>query len=589
MINCRRLCPGVEAVRRYPDVQATLCPLISLGTAVVHCPSPKLLAQLLFQACWTANLWPKGFVPLDPFCCRDGFKAIGEYGDCPLSIVWPKNVLGNPFYEGNHYLCLRKPNQPQTRLVTGNPDKDMFLDEFFWVSGSWEFRAGDDGPWSFSRYNGRLPDKFNNRFKRHSDRCKEAIRAANNKQDSRDIDVLLAYEPYYQHKICHSSPNPLDNKEEESDDAASRLVLNKRQDRVVSVVKPVDAALPISVSRSDDEHSDVLKVAPAANPNPSIATALHVPPKAIDLVVGLAKTIMGVSSSPLEASLSGKLKGKELLARLPKKPQLKIGETGSIAATELWKSEFSAFELGRQVTVADSIQDHDTSVALARAVMLPNDVATLSEEDNETMRSLLVMQHVQLSSVLLVCKASKEQWRPQIAWLSISTEWKRAKKKTSSLESELEKIEDRHPRRFYGCVSSPNSSSSRPVKPYLQIRNSCTYLYQDDSVPFVSWLSARHDALTVPPLDRLLLGMCFYAPTVIYLLSPDIPQDGYRPLPLAQASGAVVVPSSLDNGISGVTKALAWAAFILVVSAPNSDAGLRRSLLIATARRRSLP
>ncbi|PSS07215.1 UDP-N-acetylmuramate--L-alanine ligase [Actinidia chinensis var. chinensis] len=41
------------------------------------------------------------------------------------------------------------------------------------------------------------------------------------------------------------------------------------------------------------------------------------------------------------------------------------------------------------------IRDHDTNVALARAVMLPNDIAALSEEPSEIMRSLLVVQHIE--------------------------------------------------------------------------------------------------------------------------------------------------------------------------------------------------
>ncbi|GFZ04422.1 hypothetical protein Acr_16g0010460 [Actinidia rufa] len=41
------------------------------------------------------------------------------------------------------------------------------------------------------------------------------------------------------------------------------------------------------------------------------------------------------------------------------------------------------------------IRDHDTNMALARAVMLPNDIIALSEETSEIMRSLLVMQHIQ--------------------------------------------------------------------------------------------------------------------------------------------------------------------------------------------------
>ena len=52
------------------------------------------------------------------------------------TVVHPKMELGNPFSEGNHYLRLRRPDQPQTILVTGNMDKDFFLDEFVWVSGS---------------------------------------------------------------------------------------------------------------------------------------------------------------------------------------------------------------------------------------------------------------------------------------------------------------------------------------------------------------------------------------------------------------------------------------------------------------------
>ena len=114
----------------------------------------------------------------------------------------------------------------------------------------------------------------------------------------------------------------------------------------------------------------------------------------------LAEAILtGVSLSPSEASLSGKRKEKEHSAGPPKKPRLKIGKTSSTAAAELWKPEFFASELGKQVTVADSAQDHDTSVALARAVMLPNDVAALFEEDTKTIKILLVMLHVQVSDI----------------------------------------------------------------------------------------------------------------------------------------------------------------------------------------------
>ncbi|GFZ15729.1 hypothetical protein Acr_25g0001380 [Actinidia rufa] len=152
----------------------------------------------------------------------------------------------------------------------------------------------------------------------------------------------------------------------------------------------------------------------------------------------LAEMVTRVSLSPFKASPLGKRKGKELSAGLPKKPRLKIGEMSLTAVVELWKPEFSAIELGRQVTVVDSTQDHDTIVALAQAIMLPNDIAALSEEDNEMMRSLLVKQHVQsLQREMAISDRMVEH----------STELKRAKKKMGSLESELKKAKLRTSRR----------------------------------------------------------------------------------------------------------------------------------------------
>ncbi|GFZ08577.1 hypothetical protein Acr_20g0003850 [Actinidia rufa] len=60
--------------------------------------------------------------------------------------------------EGNHYLRLRKPNQPQTRLVTDSPDKDQYLNDFIWISGQWEFPACELDPFSIPRHRGYVPD-----------------------------------------------------------------------------------------------------------------------------------------------------------------------------------------------------------------------------------------------------------------------------------------------------------------------------------------------------------------------------------------------------------------------------------------------
>ncbi|GFS29945.1 hypothetical protein Acr_00g0009250 [Actinidia rufa] len=353
------------------------------------------------------------------------------------TIVRPKKEPSNTFYEGNHYLRLRKPDQSQMRLVIGNPYKDLFLDE----------------------------------CKRHSEECKEAIQATNNRQESRDVDALLLYELHYRHKIQHraakfvrvsllslciegqaprrdafsperpkdklsthhpsvqvqgtgegstsssfsyTSPDPIDSEEDEGEEVVSQLVLNRRLGRVISAVELEDLALPISISSSDNEHLDDLarappqfmrevkavelnsgeaniirfrnlnKATPAAGPLPwQLFLSLN---KQLIPIVELVEAIVRVPMSSAEAPPLGKRKGKEVSSSTPKRLKQKTGETSSVAAATFWKPEFSACELGRQVIEADSAQDHDTSMALERAIMLPNDVADLCEEtlgDNE--------------------------------------------------------------------------------------------------------------------------------------------------------------------------------------------------------------
>ena len=54
-------------------------------------------------------------------------------------IVRPRKNLETLIYEGNHYLHLQKPNQPQTRLVMNSPNKDLYLNFFVWVFGQWKW------------------------------------------------------------------------------------------------------------------------------------------------------------------------------------------------------------------------------------------------------------------------------------------------------------------------------------------------------------------------------------------------------------------------------------------------------------------
>ena len=58
------------------------------------------------------------------------------------TMVWPKREPHKPLLKGNHYLRLKNPCQPQTTLVTDNPNKDLFLDEFVWVQIIGNFGLG---------------------------------------------------------------------------------------------------------------------------------------------------------------------------------------------------------------------------------------------------------------------------------------------------------------------------------------------------------------------------------------------------------------------------------------------------------------
>ena len=46
------------------------------------------------------------------------------------TVVRLKKELGTNFLKGNHYLWLKNTHQPQIRLTTNIPNKDMYLDEF---------------------------------------------------------------------------------------------------------------------------------------------------------------------------------------------------------------------------------------------------------------------------------------------------------------------------------------------------------------------------------------------------------------------------------------------------------------------------
>ncbi|GFY99167.1 hypothetical protein Acr_13g0005680 [Actinidia rufa] len=133
-------------------------------------------------------------------------------------------------------------------------------------------------------------------------------------------------------------------------------MLNRWKNWVLLAAQPKVPTGPISISSSDNEHSNDLAYAPIQ-------------------LVGEVK----VEPSSSEALLLDKCKGKELAAGPSQNSKKKERGTSSAdlpslsVHAELWKPEFSTVKL----------------------IMLPNDVANLVEESSEEIRNLLVMQQVQ--------------------------------------------------------------------------------------------------------------------------------------------------------------------------------------------------
>ncbi|GFS46132.1 hypothetical protein Acr_00g0100300 [Actinidia rufa] len=144
-------------------------------------------------------------------------------------------------YEGNHYLHLWKPNQPQTRLVTDSPDKDSYLSDFIWVSSQWEFQIDDHGHFSFSRYRGYiLVDKVNDliddttaKLKRLKEEAEGESTGSNGSSSSSssnswDIDLRAVSE---EEDEGDEGDNLGYNSEEEVDMAPKHRVLEKKGHR----------------------------------------------------------------------------------------------------------------------------------------------------------------------------------------------------------------------------------------------------------------------------------------------------------------------------------------------------------------------
>ncbi|GFY95164.1 hypothetical protein Acr_10g0005490 [Actinidia rufa] len=324
-------------------------------------------------------------------------------------VVKPRKNPETQMLEGNHYLRLRKPNQPQTRLVTDSPDKDQYLNDFIWVSGQWEFPADEPYPFSVPRHRGYVPVGFNRRFWRRSDRCSAAISAVNNYGRPAESPIYSVTSPY----TGTSAELRRLLEEAEGESSGSSESSSSSWD-----IDLGDEALNEEAEVKDGEEVDQVPVAVPLVPAPLVLVPepINLPSSDSDVAIVEPREIIEHSSTPAPAEdqsiapslMGGKRKGKQP-AEGTSQPKRGKGAGSAAGTPELWAPQFAAVELGKQVTSADTSKDHETCVALGNAVILPQDVADHAAETTTEFGGKFIMLGAQANSLEKELKQTKSE------------------------------------------------------------------------------------------------------------------------------------------------------------------------------------
>ncbi|GFZ02351.1 hypothetical protein Acr_15g0009590 [Actinidia rufa] len=318
---------------------------------------------------------------------REGLEFTAEDLFHVYCVVKPRKNPETQMLKGNHYLRLRKPNQPQTR------------------------------------HRGYVPVGFNRRFWRRSDRCSAAIRAVNNCGRSRKVSDLLGYIPLYRPR---SSLFDEVSDLFEGTSAELRRLLEEAKGESSGSSKSSSSSWDINLGdEALNEEAEVedgfwgrnqpQQLSPPHSPRPPISSTL-------------APT---EDQSTAPSLMGGKRKGKQP-AEGTSRPKRGKGAGSAAGTPELWAPQFAAVELGKQVTSADTSKDHETCVALGNAVMLPQDVADHAAETTVEFGGNLVMLGAQLFQRAVSSSLQLKQGMVDL---------KKANQKESNLEKELKQTQ----------------------------------------------------------------------------------------------------------------------------------------------------
>ncbi|GFY92773.1 S-adenosyl-L-methionine-dependent methyltransferases superfamily protein [Actinidia rufa] len=310
---------------------------------------------------------------------REGLEFTAEDLFHVYCVVKPRKNFEAQMLEGNHYLRLRKPNQPQMRLVTDFPDKDQYLNDFIWVSGQWEFPTDKPDPFSVPRHRGYVPIA--------------AISFVNNCGRSRKVSDLLGYVPLYRYtiplraarqgrpilpplQIRRPSSRPRSSLSDEVSDLFEGTSVKLQ--RLLEEVEGESSGSSESSSSSWDVYlrdkglNDEAEVEDGEEVDQVLAAVPLVPAPLVPIPEPI-----NLPSSDFDIAI---IEPREIVEHY-------YSHSGSSSSESQGNEEIMA----PKVTSADTSKDHETCVALGNAVMLPQDVVDHAAETTAEFEGKLVM------------------------------------------------------------------------------------------------------------------------------------------------------------------------------------------------------
>ncbi|GFZ15752.1 hypothetical protein Acr_25g0001610 [Actinidia rufa] len=305
-------------------------------------------------------------------------------------------------------------------VVIEQPDSN---DDADWVEGEgqWEFPANDSNLYSVPRHRGYVPVGFNARFwRRRSDRCSDAISAVNNCRRSCKVYDLLGYAPMPRSSLSDEVSDLFEG----ASTKLRRLLKEAKgesSDSSESSSSSWDVDLGNEGEGEEAEVEDGEKVDQVPAAAPLVPVPIAIPPvepqdvepiiapsldsdHAEDIAIVKPKEVVEHSYDNSNSSSSNSMVNEEAMA-----PKVRILGKGQAARDDSSKHpEFTAVELGKYATFADTSKDHETCVPLGNAVMLSQDVADHADETPVEFGGKLVMLGAQSSCL----PASPEQYSP---------------------------------------------------------------------------------------------------------------------------------------------------------------------------------